>query len=132
VHYPNLVHAVIAQTTSSVVECGFDANDQCDGPAWTLHGVGLPHSDDFKYPQPSGHADEVIPVEKIDGPILIDCGGQDILIPSCPFGMAIEDRLHSMHFVFSHQFVTYRNAGHWVNAGIPYRPVFDFYLGRHA
>ena len=66
-----------------------------------------------------------VTVEKIDGPILLDCGGQDILIPSCPFGIAIEDRLNSMHFRFSHQFVTYQDAGHWVNAGVPYRPVFD-------
>jgi dienelactone hydrolase len=128
-YYPSLVHAVIAQTTSSVVECGFDANDQCAGAAWTLRGVGLPYSTDFKYPQPPGHPDEVIPVEKIDGPILLDCGGQDVLIPSCPFGMTIEDRLNSMHFRFSHQFVTYQDAGHWVNSGIPYRPVFDIYLG---
>jgi hypothetical protein len=41
VYYASLVHAVIAQTTSSVVECGFDASEQCAGAAWTLHGESV-------------------------------------------------------------------------------------------
>ena len=125
VYYPNLVHAVIATTTSSNVECGFDASQRCDGASWTLHGAPLPYSTDFHDPQALGHPDAVIQVEKIDGPILHNCGGLDSLISSCPFGIAIEHRLNAAHFPFTHELLTYQDAGHSVNAGVPYRP-FDF------
>lgn len=130
VYYPTLVHAVIAQTTSSTVECGFDASQQrCAGAAWTFHGAPLPYSRTFDDPLAGGDTSAVIAVEKIDGPILHDCAGDDRLIPSCVFGQAIEDQLDGANFRFVHQLLTYQDAGHWVNAGVPYRPVFDAYLG---
>jgi dienelactone hydrolase len=125
VYYPDLVHAVIATTTSSNVLCGLDASQQCDGASWTLHGAPLPYSNDFHDPQALGHPDEVIQVEKINGPILHNCGGLDSLISSCPFGIAIENRLNAARFPFTHELLTYQDAGHSVNAGVPYRP-FDF------
>ena len=125
VFYPNLVHAVIATTTSSNVLCGLDASQQCDGASWTLHGVPLPYSNDFHDPQALGHPDEVIQVENINGPILLDCGELDSLISSCPFGIAIQHRLNAAPFPFTHELLTYQDAGHSVNAGVPYRP-FDF------
>lgn len=129
VYYPTLVHAVIAQTTSNVALCGFNAADECDGPSWTLHGAPLPYSTNFHDPAPANNPGAVIPVERIDGPILHDCGGQDALIPSCLFGMAIEARLTGTHFSFRHEFDTYEAAGHFVNAGVPYRPIYDINLG---
>jgi dienelactone hydrolase len=129
VYYPNLVHAVIAQTTTSLAECGFNASQQCDGASWTFHGAPLPYSENFHNPQASGPSDEVIPVEKINGPILHDCGGQDLLIPSCPFGIDIEDRLNAAHFPFAHRLLTYPDAGHLVNAGVPYDPIYVDSLG---
>ncbi len=124
-YYPNLVHAVIATTTSSNVLCGLDASQQCDGASWTVHGAPLPYVDDFHDPQALGHPDAVIPVEEIDGPILTNCGGLDSLVASCPFGIAIENRLNAAHFPFTHELLTYPDAGHSVNVGVPYRP-FDF------
>jgi dienelactone hydrolase len=103
VYYPTLVHAVIAQTTTSLVECGFNAGQQCDGAAWTFHGAPLPYSENFHNPQALGPPDVVIPVEKIDGPVIHDCGGRDLLIPSCAFGLAIEARLSVAHFPFAHR-----------------------------
>jgi dienelactone hydrolase len=129
VYYPNLVHAVIAQTTTSLVECGFNTKQQCDGAAWTFHGAPLPFSENFHNPQASGPPGEVIPVEKINGPILHDCGGRDLLIPSCPFGIEIEDRLNAAHFPFAHRFLMYPDAGHLVNAGVPYDPIYIDSLG---
>jgi dienelactone hydrolase len=129
VYYPNLVHAVIAQTTTSLVECGFNASQQCDGAAWTFHGAPLPYSENFHSPQASGPPDVMIPVEKINGPILHDCGGRDLLIPSCPFGIEIQDRLNAAHFPFAHRFLTYPDAGHLVNAGVPDDPIYIDSLG---
>jgi dienelactone hydrolase len=128
-YYPNLVHAVIAQTTTSLVECGFNTKQQCDGASWTFHGAALPFSENFHNPQASGPPDVVIPVEKINGPILHDCGGRDLLIPSCPFGIEIEDRLNAAHFPFAHRFLMYQDAGHLVNAGVPYDPIYIDSLG---
>ncbi len=125
VYYPNLVHAVIATTTSSNILCGLDANQRCDGASWTLHGAPLPYSDDFHDPLATGHPDAIIPVEKIRGPILDNCGGLDSLVSSCPFGIAIENRLNAARFPFTHELISYPNAGHSVNVGVPYRP-FDF------
>jgi hypothetical protein len=76
-----------------------------------------------------GDARRVRSSAKIDGPILHDCGGRDLLIPSCPFGIAIENRLNAAHFPFAHQLLTYPDAGHLVNAGVPYDPIYVDSLG---
>ncbi len=128
-YYPNLVHAVIAETTSGTVLCGFDAEMRCDGPSWTLHGVALPYSTNFNDPSAATNPEQLIPVARIDGPILLNCGGQDLLIPSCLFGSAIEERLNAAHFPYPHQLLTYPDAGHLVNAGVPFDPIYIDGLG---
>jgi len=76
----------------------FDAEMRCDGPSWTLHGVALPYSTNFNDPSAATNPEQLIPVARIDGPILLNCGGQDLLIPSCLFGSAIEERLNAAIF----------------------------------
>lgn len=123
-HMPGLVRAVIALVPSNVTLCGYP---DCPKPAWLLHGKPLPYVDHFG-PHSKNPA-AVIPVEHINGPILMVCGGADDVWPSCPMAHAIADRRRS-HHVGSHDILLdYPNADHNVGLLIPnlaYRtPGFD-------
>jgi hypothetical protein len=76
-HFLKLVNGVIAGVPSSVVYPGWPDDSQ---PAWTLGGRPLPavSPSDFGQPNPPGKPRAVIPVERIGGPILLTCGGQDV------------------------------------------------------
>jgi dienelactone hydrolase len=82
IHYPQLVHAVIAMVPSNGAVCGI-ARASCSGPAWTLYGKAIPYavvgSQYTPYPFPD---------ERIRGPIFLDCAGADELWPSCPMAQA--------------------------------------------
>jgi dienelactone hydrolase len=84
-HFPELVAGVIATVPSSVVSCSVP---DCDGPAWTLDGQPLPYSSRLGEIPP----DTVIPVERIDGPVLTTCGERDSLWGSCAFADLIAER----------------------------------------
>jgi dienelactone hydrolase len=74
VHYPQLVHGVIASVPSDVALCSYPG---CSGPAWTLDGQPVPYTHQFDNPDPSDDPAAVIPVEQIAGPVFLDCGGDD-------------------------------------------------------
>jgi hypothetical protein len=69
-------------------------------PAWTLRGRPLaavtPSA--FGQPNPPGQARAVIPVERIRGPVLLTCGGQDLRWPSCGYVEALTARLRAHGF----------------------------------
>src|SRR6185437_363128 len=69
-YYPGLVHGVIASSPGEVTLCSYPG---CTGPAWTLHGKPLPYTNGPDNPAPAA----VIPVQKINGPLLLDCGTAD-------------------------------------------------------
>jgi dienelactone hydrolase len=73
-YYPSLVHGVIASSPSDVSLCSYPG---CTGPAWTLHGKPLPYTRQFDNPDPTDNPAAVIPVQKIHGPVLLDCGTDD-------------------------------------------------------
>jgi dienelactone hydrolase len=116
--YPDLVQAVIATVPANVVTCGFPA---CDRSAWTLDGEPLPHVDDFDGDYYNTHPEAEIAVERIAGPVLLICGGQDLLSPSCPMSRAVIDRLDRNGHQFDHQLLEYPDAGHDLT-GSPDRP----------
>lgn len=64
------------------------------------------------------HADAIIPVEKINGPVMLVCGEADTLWPSCAMSEEIVARLRAMHFRFGVQLLKYKDAGHAV-FGLP-------------
>jgi dienelactone hydrolase len=99
-HYPALVRGVIASVPDNVAI----------GQSWTLHGQPL-----------TG----VIPVERIKGPVLLDCGGADHVWPSCPNAHAIMRRLAVHHDPYQHVLYSYPAAGHGVGTLVPYEPVAD-------
>jgi dienelactone hydrolase len=112
-HFPRLVNGVVAGVPSSVVNPGWPDASQ---PAWTLGGRPLPavSPSDFGRPNPPGKARAVIPVERIRGQILLACGEQDLVWPSCAYVDAITARLRAHRSAAPVTALPYRDAGHLV------------------
>jgi dienelactone hydrolase len=119
VHYPNLVHAVVAYVPSNVALCGWP---DCSEPAWTLHGQPLPYTHEFDTPNPTDNPAAVIPVERIRGPVFLACAGRDTVWVSCPFAEAIMRRLNAQRDGYRHVLYRYANADHLIGF-MPYEPV---------
>ena len=111
--FPRLVNGVIAGVPSSVVNPGLPDPGQ---PAWTLRGRPVPAVSPAEYgqPNPAGAARAVIPVERIRGPILLACGGQDLTWPSCGYVDAITARLRAHRFAHPVTALRYPDAGHLI------------------
>jgi dienelactone hydrolase len=125
VHYPELVHAVIASVPTNVSNCGIHGpgSRSCEGPAWTLGGKALPYTNQFGNPAPTDQPAAVIPVEKIHGPVFVDCAGQDDIWPSCTFAHAIIARLDAHHDAYAHELWAAPGASHFAGALMPYEPI---------
>ncbi|HEY6960468.1 MAG TPA: acyl-CoA thioester hydrolase/BAAT C-terminal domain-containing protein [Gaiellaceae bacterium] len=107
VHYPSLVHGVVASVPSNLAtEC---YGGRCNGidPAWTYGGRDIP-------------AFSPIPVERIPGRIFAICGTKDLIWPSCPQAQAIVARRRAHHVRPIDVLVVARGAGHYVGSWIPY------------
>jgi dienelactone hydrolase len=117
VYYPDLVHGVIASVPGDKSVCSYPA---CDGPAWTLNGRPLPYTHQFDAVSPTDDPNAIIPVERIQGPIFLDCGGNDGVWTSCSFGQAIIGRLDTFHDPWPHVLFSYPEAGHGVGTLVPY------------
>lgn len=126
VHYPGLVHAVIASVPSDVALCSYPG---CRTAAWSLGGKPLPFTADFGNPAPSDNPAAVIPDQRIDGPVFLDCGEADQTWPSCPYARAILSRLDRYHDRWTHVLYAYPGAGHLVGALIPDEPLGPLALG---
>ena len=118
-YYPRLVDGVVASVPSDVAGCSYP---DCNGPAWTLDGRPLPYTFQFDNPHPDDAA-AVIPVERIHGPVFLDCGGADAVWPSCPYARAIMTRLAAHHDAYQHVLQVYPAAGHGAGSLVPYEPV---------
>jgi dienelactone hydrolase len=119
VQYPGLVHGVVAAVPSGVTT---SPCPRCDYAAWTLHGRALPFTTRFNTPDPAGAAAAVIPVERIDGPVFLVCGGADKSWDSCGYARAIMTRLGAHHDGYPHELAAYPAAGHGVGYLVPYLP----------
>jgi dienelactone hydrolase len=113
-HFPQLVNGVIAGVPSSVVNPG--EWPDASRPAWTLGGRPLPavSPSERGQPNPPGKPRAVIPVERIRGPVLLACGGQDLKWPSCAYVDAITARLRAHRFPYRVTALRYRDAGHLI------------------
>ncbi|HVU78214.1 MAG TPA: acyl-CoA thioesterase/bile acid-CoA:amino acid N-acyltransferase family protein [Gaiellaceae bacterium] len=95
VHYPRLVHGVVALVPSDAVTCGILGayrKGGCLGSAWTLDGKPLAHTSQYDEAHPTDVPDSVIPVEQIHAPVLLACGGRDQVWSSCGYADAIVQR----------------------------------------
>lgn len=115
VHYPQIVHGVIATSTSDHVNNGLPDRTVS---AWTLHGTPLPFAGpgDFSTPGAPGTPSSVIPVERMDGPLMTVCGAADTLIPSCPFADAITQRRGEAARQFGDVHLAHPNSEHAVGS----------------
>lgn len=114
------MHGVVVASPSNVV----NQDDPPDGrSAWTAAGKPIPFVRRFGDPTPTGSPGAVIPVEKINGPVIAVCGGSDSLWPSCPYSAAIMKRLEGANDPHQHEVLEYPRAGHWIDLLVPYLPV---------
>ena len=127
-YYPGLVYGVIASSPSDVSLCSYPG---CTGPACILHGKALPYTSQFDDPDPADNPAAVIPVQKIRGPVLLDCGTADQLWVSCTFGEAIQRLLTAAGDRYAHVLYRYAGAGHLVDSLIPYEPATPGYASLH-
>lgn len=115
IHYPRLVHAVIALVPANGPGPGEkrDSARRFNQAGWTFRGRPIPWAEGTQY-TPFPFEDE-----RIDGPIFLDCAGFDSAWPSCPMAHAIVVRLH--HHRFPHRVVLldYPQAGHGFGALYP-------------
>lgn len=97
--YPALVNGVVAGVPSNRAErTPFVA---AVFSAWTVRGRPVPPGTE-------------IPVERIRGPVLMNCGGQDGIWPSCPQVDAVALRLKQHHFRYPVTALEYPDGGHSV------------------
>jgi dienelactone hydrolase len=104
--FPKLVHGVIGLVPGYQTAPAFPAG----GDAWTYRGNGIP-------------GDRLIPVERINGPVLTASGGEDAVWSSSVNTDQIELRLTDHHFPFPHERLDFAHAGH--DFDVPYKPQAD-------
>ena len=119
------IKAVVAGVPSSVAWQGYNPRNPIDpGPSWTLGGKPVPYApydmtapftgvlDLYQRSLAKAPAEAVIPVERINGPVLLVSARDDKLWPSAAMGDAVIARLDKAHFRFAHTNLAYDNAGH--------------------
>jgi dienelactone hydrolase len=118
VHYPQLVHGVIASTPSDLSFGSYPGPG--NRPAWTFDGRPVPYSRTFSASHPIDDPAARIPVTSIRGPVFLDCGTQDRVWTSCPYAQTIQQELAGDRY--PHVLYRYLGAGHFVNGLVPYEP----------
>lgn len=127
--FPDLVNGVIAGVPSGQVVSGFPDATKA---AWTLAGKPVPyvHRDSGGRVVPASVAPATIAVEKIRGPILMTCGGQDRIWRSCPYVDGIARRLRAHQFRHPVIAKQYPDAGHLAGTMSGYISATDDYYTR--
>jgi uncharacterized protein len=72
------------------------------------------HPSEFGRPDQTSNPRAVIPVERIRGPVLLACGEQDLIWPSCANVDAITARLRAHRFPYRVTALRYPDAGHLI------------------
>lgn len=133
------IHAVAVFAPSGVVWQGLNFQNPMNmGPAWTVGGKPLPFiaPDGMAYRpgsamkpmfdnvigQADTRAETNIPIERVNGPILLVSGKADALWPSFDLAERIVQRAKDKGFGHSVQHLSYEGAGHAVFIGDPSTP----------
>jgi len=119
------VRAVVAAVPSHVVWQGFDWSFvPVDSASWSANGKPVPFlpitnvgwSGDVYSPAlatAARHPEAAIPVERINGPVLLLCGEEDSLWPSCPMARAAKARRDQKGNRAETVLLAYKDAGHF-------------------
>ena len=125
------IRAIVAVGPSAVVWQGYDpATPEATVPAWTANGQAVPFlMADASLYDPSGpqapmfvsaldklgaRADVLLPVETINGPLLLMAGQDDQIWPSAAMAQSIEARLLKSGFPHDVESIVFAGAGHAV------------------
>jgi len=135
--FPSAFRVVVANVPSNVVWPGL--SDDSVAPAWTLNGKPLPSvgghftvadlalsgRDRFlkRLKDTVAVARAEIPVEQIEGPVLMFSGKDDQVWPSDIFAARVVERLEAHHFKYPVEHYSYENAGHQITR--PFVPTAD-------
>ncbi|MCX7357657.1 MAG: prolyl oligopeptidase family serine peptidase [Alphaproteobacteria bacterium] len=128
-HNPRF-RAVAAGVPSNVVWQNINRQDFTPRSSWTAGGQPLAYAPyDFSHgftsifalyngtlENGSTPADAIIPVERINGPVLLLSGREDTMWPSSRMSDAVIARLDANHFAFPHTHLAFDNAGHAVGS----------------
>ena len=114
-YFPDQVNGVVAGVPSDSVKGDFPSTGEA---AWTLRGRPLTEND-------------LIPVERIRGPVLLSCGGQDLVWSSCLFTESARTRLRQAGFRYPVTDLRYPDAGHSAGQFITYyTPFTEAFIGQ--
>jgi dienelactone hydrolase len=120
-------HGVVAAVPSSVVWQGINYADYTDNKSsFSLGGKPMAYvpydtGTAFKgvldlyqrsLARAAAYPDAVIPVERINGPVLLVSGADDAMWPSSMMAHQVIERLDANKFRFAHRQLDYPNAGH--------------------
>lgn len=119
-HYPDL-KVVVAAVPSSVIWSAFGSSlismFSLAGQPLPFLPIGLrggaPDYDDGLNAL-AQHPDASIPVEKINGPVMVICGKVDSAWPSCRMSAQVIARLKAHKFQHAFQLLDYADGGHFV------------------
>ena len=121
------IKAVVGYVPSGVLWPGNDATGRHQpGPAWTYRRTPLPFVTtatsyfSTQYADPADLARATIPVEKINGPVLLISGEDDALWPSTKLAQIAMDRLSQYQHAYPDRHLHYAGAGHLISE--PYLP----------
>lgn len=143
------IKAVIARSPSHVCWEGVTAKHRPGGPAWTFDGKPLPYVPNqipfgfviqYVWSSLAGNpvrqtplflqdlavfgstASAEIPVERIQGPVLLLSGTDDQIWPSSLMATRIIERLQRNRHAYKDEHLSYDGAGHWIpSAYVPTR-----------
>ena len=109
--FPQLMSGVVAFVPGSYVNSAIPDRGRS---AWTLAGRDVPYASYRKFGAPAASVDPraVIPVERIDDPVLLTCGELDLEWPSCSFVDDVTQRLTAHHFRHPVTVLRYPDGGH--------------------
>jgi dienelactone hydrolase len=122
-HYPEF-KVIVAAVPSSVIWTTFGSSRTS---MFSLEGQPLPYLPhglsggsriydlyDEGLNSIAQHPDAVIPVERINGPVMLICGKLDALWPSCRMSAQVIARLEANGFQYAFQLLEYADGGHSV------------------
>jgi dienelactone hydrolase len=112
--YPEIT-AVVGYVPSGVVWGNYGKTNSVETSAWTLDGIIVPYATSDQDIEKA-----IIPVEQINGPILLISGKDDHVWPSAPLSEIAITRLQETKFAHSYEHLSYEGAGHLIS--VPYWP----------
>jgi dienelactone hydrolase len=110
------VDGAVLSVPGNVVLAGYPSG----GPAWLLDGKPLAWTEG--YGPSTGDPRTFLPVEQVQGPMLLVAAGADELWPSAPMARAICERLESHGHPFGCELLEYPRARHALGYLVPQLP----------